>query len=75
MNDGNSGTPINYLLCQDVNCVTPWGDGTTASDIVTSGTGMGNPATVEIFGILDGATAQNANPGTYTETVVLSLNF
>jgi spore coat protein U-like protein len=42
---------------------------------VTSGTGMGNPATVEIFGILDGATAQNANPGTYTETVVLSLNF
>jgi spore coat protein U-like protein len=75
VNDGNSGTPINYLLCQDVNCATPWGDGTTASDIVTSGTGMGNPATVEIFGILDGATAQNANPGTYTETVVLSLNF
>ena len=74
-NDTDPGTPINYLLCQDAACATLWGDGTTAPDIVTSGTGMGNPETLEIHGILDGLSAQDANPGTYTETVVLSLNF
>lgn len=70
-----SGATLSYLLCQDVNCTLPWGDGATASDIVTTGTGMNNPATVPIYGILDGAAAQNAEPGTYTETVVLSLVF
>lgn len=70
-----TGEFLEYLLCQDAACATPWGDGTTAADIVTAGTGMGNPVTVQIFGVLDGTFAQNAIPGTYRETVVLSLNF
>lgn len=74
-NDADPGTPIDYLLCQDAACTIPWGDGTTANDIATIGAGMGNPTTVDIFGVLFGASAQNALPGTYTETVVLSLNF
>ena len=69
------GDTINYLLCQDAACATPWGDGTTASDIATTGAGMGNPANLTIFGVLDGASAQNVPPDTYTETVVLSLVF
>ena len=77
VNDADPGTPIDYRLCQDANCATPWGDGTTAADIATTGTGMSaaNAQTVDIFGILEGASAQDAVPGTYTETVVLSLNF
>jgi spore coat protein U-like protein len=69
------GAYLEYLLCQDAACATPWGDGATAADIVTTGAGMGNPATVQIYGVLDGAFAQNAIPGSYQETVVLSLNF
>lgn len=70
-----AGEFLRYLLCQDANCSTPWGDGTTAADIVTAGGGMGNPTTVFIYGVLDGDWAQNAIPGVYRETVVLSLNF
>lgn len=70
-----AGEYLEYLLCQDASCTTPWGDGTTADDIVTTGAGMGNPATVQIYGVLDGTFAQNAIPGSYQETVVLSLNF
>lgn len=70
-----AGEYLEYLLCQDATCTTPWGDGTTAADIVTTGSGMGNPTTVQIYGVLDGTFAQNAIPGSYQETVVLSLNF
>ena len=75
--EGPAGDKISYRLCQDAACTTPWGDGTTADDIATTGTGMGigNAATLTIHGILDGTTAQNVPPGTYTETVVLSLVF
>lgn len=71
----NPAATLSYLLCQDATCTIPWGDGTTAPDIVTIGAGMANPATVPIYGNLDGTLAQNAEPGLYTETVVLSLNF
>jgi spore coat protein U-like protein len=73
--EGPTGDTISYRLCQDSACLTPWGDGTTADDIATNGTGMGNPEILTIHGVLDGTTAQNAPPGTYTETVVLSLVF
>jgi len=76
VNDVDPDTPIDYLLCQDEACTTPWGDGTTAADIAATGTGMSalNAQTVVIWGTLFGASAQDANPGTYQETVVLSLN-
>ena len=74
-NTTSAGQFLSYLLCQDINCTIPWGTAATANDIATVGTGMGDPATVQIFGVLDGAAAQNAEPGLYTETVVLSLNF
>lgn len=69
------GETLSYLLCQDLACTQPWGDGATATDIVTVGAGMGSPATLPIYGLLDGTVAQGAAPGTYTETVVLSLVF
>lgn len=74
-NTTTAGNFLEYLLCQDATCATPWGDGTTAADVVTSGAGMGNAAIVTIYGVLDGLFAQNAIPGVYQETVVLSLNF
>ena len=73
--EAGAGNFLEYLLCHDVACTQPWGDGTTAPDIVTVGAGMGNPALVTIFGVLDGTYAQGAVPGAYQETVVLSMNF
>lgn len=69
------GDFLQYLLCQDAACVTPWGDGTTANDIATTGSGMGVPTTTTIYGVLDGTFAQGAVPGAYQETVVLLMNF
>lgn len=69
------GEFLQYLLCFDAACANPWGDGTTAPDLVTSGSGMGVPVVQTIYGVLDGAFAQSAVPGSYQETVVLSMNF
>jgi spore coat protein U-like protein len=73
--EAGAGNFLQYLLCHDVTCTQPWGDGTTAPDLVTAGSGMGVPVTQTIFGVLDGTFAQSAVPGSYQETVVLSLNF
>ena len=71
-----AGEFLEYLLCRDATCTQPWGDGTGGtSNISTTGSGMGNPTTETIFGVLDGTVAQGAVPGTYTETVVLTLVF
>ena len=69
------GDFLQYLLCQDATCATPWGDGVTAADIATSGSGMGTPTVTTIYGVLDGTFAQAAVPGAYQETVVLLMNF
>jgi len=69
------GEFLQYLLCFDAGCSNPWGDGTTAPDLVTSGSGMGVPVVQTIYGVLNGTFAQSAVPGSYQETVVLSMNF
>ena len=69
------GDFLQYLLCQDATCATPWGDGVTAADIATSGSGMATPTVTTIYGVLDGTFAQAAVPGAYQETVVLLMNF
>lgn len=73
--EAGAGEFLQYLLCFDAGCSNPWGDGTTAPDLVTSGSGMGVPVTQTIYGVLNGTFAQAAVPGSYQETVVLSLNF
>ena len=73
--EAGAGDFLEYLLCHDASCAFPWGDGTTAPDLVTSGSGMGVPVVQTIYGVLDGAFAQNAVPGSYQETVVLLMNF
>ena len=73
--DAGGGNVLQYLLCHDASCTQPWGDGTTAPDVATVGGGMGNPTNETIYGVLDGTFAQGAAPGSYQETVVLSLNF
>ena len=66
---------IDYLLCQDALCVTPWGDETTAADVDLVGAGMAAPQNTQIFGVLDASSAVSAIAGIYTETVVVSLVF
>lgn len=69
------GDFLEYLLCFDALCSNPWGDGTTAPDLLTAGSGMGVPTVTTIYGVLDGTFAQAAVPGAYQETVVLLMNF
>ena len=66
---------INYLLCQDAGCLTPWGDETTAADVDAVGAGMAAPQNTQIFGVLDASSAVSNIAGIYTETVVVSLVF
>ena len=73
--EAGAGEFLEYLLCLDAACSFPWGDGTTAPDLVTSGSGMGVPIVQTIYGVLNGTFAQGAVPGSYQETVVLSMNF
>jgi len=66
---------LDYLLCQDAACVTPWGDETTAADVDAVGAGMAAPQNTQIFGVLDANSGVSAIAGIYTETVVVSLVF
>ncbi len=70
---GPGDNTISYLLCQDAACLTPWGNIPGTNDVAEIGAGMGNPASLTIYGLLNAASAQNAPTGTYTETVILSL--
>ena len=72
---GPGPDPISYRLCQDAACNAPWGNIPGTNDVAETGAGMGNPADLTIHGVLNAASAQNAPPGTYTETVILSLVF
>ena len=72
---GPTGDTIEYLLCQDSNCGSPWGDDPTSNHLAETGQGMGTSVIETIFGRLFGATAQDVAPGIYTETVILSLVF
>lgn len=73
--DSISGETLRYLLCQDLACTTPWGDGTNGDELTRTGGGMASPVTERIYGTLFGASAVDAAPGVYTETVVVSLVF
>ncbi|WP_077033794.1 spore coat U domain-containing protein [Pelomonas sp. KK5] len=61
-----------YQLYKDAGRVTVWGDGTAGSSTVT-GTGTGGAQTLNIYGRL--LSLANAVPGTYTDTVAVSISY
>lgn len=71
----NGTDTLAYLLCQDLACTTPWGDGTVEADKVKNGVGMGTATNETVYGFVAAADAQAAVPGDYSETVVISVNW
>jgi spore coat protein U-like protein len=72
LDDG--GATLAYNLYIDNTYGTIWGDGTAPTSMVAVvGTGMGNLGTSEVFGRILLADAQAAEPGTYTDTVIVGI--
>ena len=71
----NAGTPLAYNLYTDNGYGTIWGDSGTAgtSAVAILGTGMGNLVTRTVFGRILLSAAQAAEPGTYSDTVTVTI--
>jgi spore coat protein U-like protein len=67
----NSGATINYNLYTDSPGGTLWGDGTTGS--LLNATGNGAEQTITIYGRIPPQTT--AAPGTYTDTVTVTVTY
>lgn len=63
---------LTYQLYTDVGRSTVWGDG-TASSSTSAGTGTGSAQTLSIYGRLP--SIANAVPGSYTDTVTVTVTY
>lgn len=70
LQSGAAGT-VNYNLYQDVNRSAAWGSGATA--LAVSAAPDTNPRSYTVYGQIPAQ--QNAASGTYTDTVVATVNF
>lgn len=69
---GPSGQFLNYTLYSNSARTTPWGNGTTFGAQV-SGTGAGSNQTLVAYG--RAPSGQSPTPGSYTDTVVVTLSY
>jgi len=70
----SAGVRLAYNLYTDNTYGTIWGDGTgTTGTLSTTGTGMINTGTSEVFGRILLTDAQAAEPGAYTDTVLVTI--
>jgi spore coat protein U domain-containing protein, fimbrial subunit CupE1/2/3/6 len=67
----NGGATVNYNLYTDSPGGTLWGDGTTG--VTLAGTGNGAAQTITIYGRIPAQTT--AAPGTYTDTITVSVTY
>lgn len=77
MSNGASGT-LQYNLYTTNAYTSIWGDGTGGSvtQAGTTGSGLGTNSTLTVYGKLpDGATNQAAAPGSYTDTITVTINY
>jgi spore coat protein U-like protein len=76
-----AGTPrLNYNLYRDAARTIVWGNGTGGSSLIagtlTVGPGVGNGTKSTAYTVYGRAPAlQNATPGTYADTIVITLTF
>jgi len=68
----NGSYSMGYQLYTDVARSTVWGDGTASSSTV-AGTGSGGNQTLTIYGRIPALTG--AVPGTYTDTVTVTISY
>jgi spore coat protein U-like protein len=77
MTDGVAGDTLQYNLYTTSGFATVWGDGTGSS--VTqggTGTGMGTPVALTVYGDLpDNAANQAVPPNSYTDTITVSVAY
>jgi spore coat protein U-like protein len=68
---------LQYNLYTSNTYGTVWGDGTGSTKTVTgTGTGMSNTVVVPVYGqLVDSAANQNVSPGTYTDTITVTVTF
>jgi spore coat protein U-like protein len=70
----NGGVPLAYNLYTDGTFGTIWGDGTAGTSTVgILGLGMGNVGNTTVHGRILLGDAQAAEPGNYTDTVVVTI--
>ncbi len=68
----NGSNTLAYQLYTDSGRSTVWGDG-TASSSTSNGTGTGSTQTLTIYGRLP--TLANSVPGTYSDTVTVTITY
>ena len=72
MTDGTFN--LAYNLYTDNTYAQIWGDGTgTSASVAIAGTGMGNVTDSVVYGRVLLADGQAAEPGNYTDTVVVTI--
>jgi spore coat protein U-like protein len=76
----NGTNSLNYNLFADSGHTSIWGDGATASTVNRTGTGTGlsalAEATFDVYGLVpDTAANQDAAPGSYLDTITVSVDY
>jgi spore coat protein U-like protein len=72
----NGTNTLQYNLFVDTAWTKTFGDGTTGTLGAGTGTGVANAVTVPVYGqILDSAFNQAAAPGTYTDTINVTVTY
>lgn len=70
MKDGSNS--LNYNLYKDSSFTNVWGDGTSSTQVVT-GTGNGNQVNTTVYGQIAGS--QTAAPGSYSDTITVTITY
>lgn len=72
----NGTDTLQYNLYTSAAFATVFGDGTTGATAPGTGTGLGNPVTVTVFGNLpDNATNQNVSTGAYSDLINVTVTY
>ena len=66
---------IAYKLTKDAGGATAWGNVTGTSGNTTKATGNGNLQPVTVYGTVAGGSAWNVEPGSYADTVTVTVTF
>ncbi len=70
---GDSEGELSYNLYAAPNYAQVWGDGVEAGTVTVIGTGTGQPQILTIYGLIQAG--QNPAVGTYSDSVVVTVNF
>jgi spore coat protein U-like protein len=74
LNDGATGDTLQYNLYTTSSFGTPWGTTIPTNTVSATGAGMGTAVTQTVYGqVPDSPANQAAPPGTYTDTITVTV--